>query len=190
MKDPNLRPDCDDPEMKDPNLRPYPGWHSSSRYWIDNFYNERGQVYEEFRRRGIRRLMRLEHIRFTQSSCSDRFRDGRRIERLEQALREAGSDEPWRLARARIKVVLFKGRYWSLDNRRLYCMKRTLPQDALIEVDYFSQIGFLGENPEMNEFVNKFTNDFEGLKIRVLLSLTRGRNILSGSKSLYKELQP
>ena len=69
-------------------------------------------------------------------------------------------------------------------------MKRTLPQDALIEVDYFSQIGFLGENPEMNEFVNKFTNDFEGLKIRVLLSLTRGRNILSGSKSLYKELQP
>lgn len=61
-------------------------------------------------------------IRFTQASCSVRFRDGRSVEALIADLK-AGRISAEQLPPLRVFVL--NGAIWSLDNRRLHAFKTT-----------------------------------------------------------------
>ena len=168
-------PDWNDDEMKRADTSP-PGWHSQSPYW-NQFYDRYGRLLEAWRSEGIPRKMNLKWIRFTQSSCSEVFRDGRRISELVHQLRRAGDDSPLR-NKAEIRVCLYKGRYWTVDHRRLVALREAFGGsgiggngkggqtiDYLVSVRYFPEVGFLDE--EFTEFIRKFTTKQEGLSIEV-----------------------
>jgi len=100
------------------------------------------------------RSLELHVIRFTQSSISGTFRDGRRVEDTVQQLRSGAlqvQDLP------RIRVVEFLGMFWTLDNRRLHCIQQAFPKRShagkLISVDSQS----LSDQKVKDEFFRKFT---------------------------------
>lgn len=164
-------PDCQDEEMKDPHSNP-PGWHSDAdkngNYYNDAYYDKYGRVLEEYRRTGIPRKMRLEHIRYSQSTCSDRFANGEPVVELVKQFRRAGTDNILKRRQREIRVCLYKGRYWTLDHRRLWALKHAFEKERLVWVLYFQEPKFLdGGDKRFNEFIRKFSTEYDGTQIRV-----------------------
>ncbi len=68
-------------------------------------------------------LKRVNHVRYTQSSCSCVFRDGRSLEQSVADLVDGRVDalrDEW----LTLDVVLLNGKLYSVNNRRLYCLKQ------------------------------------------------------------------
>jgi len=161
-------PDWQDPEMLDPNSNP-PGWHSDSQHW-KQYFDPQGRLLREHHAEGVRRPMRLEHIRFKQASCSDHFRDRRPVQWLVEELRREGSDAPLVRKKSEICVCLYKGRYWTLDNRRLWALQQALGHNQLVWVKYYQEPAFLKRGCE--ELIRKFTTQHDGRHI--VLKTRRG----------------
>jgi len=153
--------------MLDDTTNP-PGWQAQSdiaHEYRCQFYDKVGRVLPEYQEKGIPRTMKLRHIFYSQDSCSAYFRDGRPVNNLVAKLKKDG--DPRVLEGNEIHVCLYKGRYWSLDHRRLYAMKQVFNEDTLISVRYFEEPKFLkgGE-----EFIRKFGKEkdaLDGTKIEV-----------------------
>mmetsp|Transcript_86663 Transcript_86663/g.279941 ORF Transcript_86663/g.279941 Transcript_86663/m.279941 type:complete len:121 (+) Transcript_86663:1378-1740(+) len=69
----------------------------------------------------LQRKMRPSELHFTQDSVRPVFRDGRHIYELLNAL-NAGEVDPLRDLDP-LEVVCDQGKWWSLDNRRLWALK-------------------------------------------------------------------
>ncbi len=170
-------PDVDDEDQRDPNSNP-PGWHSEAREAREVYYDKAGRVLQKYRRDGIPRKTRLEHIRYSQKSCSGWFKRGRNapgegqsLMELVRRMKKQGSDSLLKESGNEIRVCKYRGKYWTLDHRRLWALKEALPGTQLIWVRYFEEPGFLefgGEGvSDFNEFIRKFDTDFDGRSIRV-----------------------
>lgn len=115
--------------------------------------------------RPIIRDMRLKYIRFTQATISSHFRQrGRQqpspIEELVDELRRF--PKTLEAKDNHVRVCLYQGKYWSVDNRRLYCMKQALREDTIIQVKYYPFVNML--SPE--EFLWKWSTTNQGESIK------------------------
>ena len=120
-----------------------PTVHSSGRthrYWCQP------------KRRG---WLRINQIRFSQSSIGASLQDGRLLTRVEEDLRAGrlGVSELCLL-----NVVQFRGRWFSRDNRRLYVLQRVLQPEQHVHVRF----GYVDDL-----FLSQFSTEDEGGTIRV-----------------------
>lgn len=96
----------------------------------------------------------LHSIRFSQSSIASTFQNGRSVEETVQQLRSGTLHVE---ALPTIRVVEHMNLLWSLDNRRLHCMKKAFPErshpDKLVTV----QLEALSSRRVRDEFLRKFT---------------------------------
>eukprot|EP00811_Abedinium_folium_P035740 NODE_8508_length_1490_cov_8.250183.p1 GENE.NODE_8508_length_1490_cov_8.250183~~NODE_8508_length_1490_cov_8.250183.p1 ORF type:complete len:462 (+),score=123.89 NODE_8508_length_1490_cov_8.250183:3-1388(+) len=102
-------------------------------------------------RHGQRRVP-LHTIRFSQDSIKATFRDGRSTEQTTRDLRERRV-QPTDLGAIRV-VELFQC-IWTLDNRRVRCMKDAFAQDRARHLDV--QVESLADAAVLEEFRRKFT---------------------------------
>eukprot|EP00746_Dinoflagellata_sp_MGD_P066773 gnl/MRDRNA2_/MRDRNA2_276210_c0_seq1.p1 gnl/MRDRNA2_/MRDRNA2_276210_c0~~gnl/MRDRNA2_/MRDRNA2_276210_c0_seq1.p1 ORF type:complete len:208 (+),score=53.61 gnl/MRDRNA2_/MRDRNA2_276210_c0_seq1:43-624(+) len=85
----------------------------------------------------IEAIIPCEEIFFTQSSCSRRFSDGRRLEDTISELVD-GTIDPLKHPKFVLHVIKRDGKLHSVDNRRLYCLKefqkKVIPSKVLVKV--------------------------------------------------------
>jgi len=94
----------------------------------------------------------LKQLRFSQDSVSSLFNDGRSVAETTAELRKGSllvTDLP------RLRIVEIMGRKWSLDNRRLKCMKEAFANSSDMEINV--QVESLAERAVRKEFQKKFT---------------------------------
>ena len=99
--------------------------------------------------------LRLEEIFYTQDSIKRSFQDGRT---LTQMMGELMSDQKTLMQIPRITVVRHEGRWFSVDNRRLWVFNQVFPGSKSIPVYHGMQD---------NRFWNKFTTINGGRAVRV-----------------------
>jgi len=99
--------------------------------------------------------LRLEEIFYTQDSIKRSFQDGRT---LTQMMCELMSDQKTLMQIPRITVVRHEGRWFSVDNRRLWVFNQVFPGSKSIPVYHGMQD---------NRFWNKFTTINGGRAVRV-----------------------
>jgi len=106
-----------------------------------------------------RRLL-LHTIRFTQNSVASHFRDGRSLQETVNLLRSgmAVDDLP------AIRVVECMNHLWSLDNRRLSCMKEAFPERRHADKTIPVKMEALSDPKVRDEFTRKFTTGTEVVK--------------------------
>mmetsp|Transcript_14643 Transcript_14643/g.30436 ORF Transcript_14643/g.30436 Transcript_14643/m.30436 type:complete len:174 (+) Transcript_14643:278-799(+) len=106
-----------------------------------------------------RRLL-LHTIRFTQNSVASHFRDGRSLQETVNLLRSgmAVDDLP------AIRVVECMNHFWSLDNRRLSCMKEAFPERRHADKTIPVKMEALSDPKVRDEFTRKFTTGTEVVK--------------------------
>ena len=110
-----------------------------------------------------RRLLRINQLRFSQSSIGASLQDGRLLTRVEEDLRAGhlGVSELCPL-----NVVHFRGRWFSRDNRRLYVLQRVLQPEQHVHVRF-------GHVDDL--FLSHFSTEDEGGTIRVRQAKNAGR---------------
>ena len=97
----------------------------------------------------------LEEIFYSQDSIKNKFQDGRSLGQMERELRVGEkqlSDIP------RITVVRHEGRWFSVDNRRLWVFKRVFGPQQSVPVSRGAQD---------HRFWSKFTTNNQGVDVRV-----------------------
>jgi len=108
----------------------------------------------------------IDDLYYSQASISDLFKDLRPLHELVQVLRAEGADPDAILGAQLINVVLHNGRMYSMDNRRLWCLKAALPGQTQICVKLHSS----AEGYGVERFLAKFSTTNGGTDIRVLKS--------------------
>ena len=101
----------------------------------------------------LKRLL-LHTIRFTQDSVGSHFRDGNSLDFVTKELslgRMSTDDLP------AIRVVEQMEMYWSLDNRRLKCMKEAFPQCDYPDKTVLVKMKSLTDPALKNEWMEKFS---------------------------------
>ena len=83
------------------------------------------------------------------------IRKSRCLEDLVKELKRKGSKM---LAANEIRIGKYKGKYWSVDNRRLYCLHEVFGGDEIITARYY----FFVEDLSIKEFVRKWTTETDG----------------------------
>eukprot|EP00438_Fugacium_kawagutii_P021153 Skav201942 [mRNA] locus=scaffold2764:79008:80459:- [translate_table: standard] len=114
----------------------------------------------QFGERTLRRVL-LHTIRFTQNSVAACFRDGQPLEDLVENLkagRISTDDLP------PIRVVEQMDMFWSLDNRRLHCMKQAFPERRYPDKMILVQMESCSRAAIRKEFLNKFTTGTDIVK--------------------------
>eukprot|EP00933_Yihiella_yeosuensis_P020157 TRINITY_DN16237_c0_g2_i1.p1 TRINITY_DN16237_c0_g2~~TRINITY_DN16237_c0_g2_i1.p1 ORF type:complete len:433 (-),score=48.16 TRINITY_DN16237_c0_g2_i1:26-1324(-) len=76
-------------------------------------------------------------IHFSQDSMSGRFKNGSSIDSLKAEFLRKGSDPDQVLTPNFIEVVFYRSKWYSMDNRRLWCLKQSYPADMLVQVYAF-----------------------------------------------------
>jgi len=131
-------------------------------------------------RRWIPDKVALENIFYTQDTIRDSFQDGSPLEKLIE--RFGGVEDPDEILQTnRISVAPYpevNGRLYSLDNRRLFCLKRVYPADKQIWVYRYASISDYD-----TEWDNKFTTVTEGESIVVRPSVKKTNS--RGSESRF-----
>ena len=107
----------------------------------------------------LRRVL-LHTIRFTQSSVASNFRDGQPLEALVEKLRNGMSTDDL----PPIRVVEQMGLLWSLDNRRLHCMKEAFPERRHRDKTILVQMETCSKATVRREFLSKFTTGTDIVK--------------------------
>ena len=69
------------------------------------------------------RMLNINEVEYTQASIGCRFQNGLWLEQLIDDL-DSGRVDPCTHENMRLEVVLHKGKYFSNDNRRLFCLKK------------------------------------------------------------------
>ncbi len=69
------------------------------------------------------RMLNIKEVEYTQTSIGCRFQNGWWLERLIDDL-DSGRVDPRTHETMRLEVVFHQGKYYSNDNRRLYCLKK------------------------------------------------------------------
>lgn len=69
------------------------------------------------------RMLNINEVEYTQASIGCRFQNGLWLEQLIDDL-DSGRVDPRTHENMRLEVVLHKGKYFSNDNRRLFCLKK------------------------------------------------------------------
>lgn len=88
----------------------------------------------------------LSELRFSHSSIFDRFKDGGSVEDFRDLLRTPGAPHVNKILRKKwLKVVCYRGRYHSMDNRRLWAMKEALDPGVMIKIQLFPSPADFGE---------------------------------------------
>lgn len=76
-------------------------------------------------------IRQIEKIRFSQNSINNQTLNGERLGKLTMELRKSG----WGKGKAPINIVeMPDGTFTSLDNRRLYCVRKVLEKNAAFEL--------------------------------------------------------
>lgn len=101
------------------------------------------------------RRLRLGDISYSQNSIMDRFQDRRPLNDLiESLIADAGVIDQVQS----IRVVLHEGKWFSLDNRRLYCFKQAFDDAATIGVKAYESPLYVAE-----EWEKKYTTSSSGV---------------------------
>lgn len=106
------------------------------------------------------RRMLLHTIRFTQSSVASNFKDGQPLEALVEKLRNGMSTDEL----PPIRVVEQMGLLWSLDNRRLHCMREAFPERRHPDKTILVQMETCSKATVRKEFLSKFTTGTDIVK--------------------------
>ena len=107
--------------------------------------------------------LRINQLRFSQSSIGASLQDGRPLTRVEDDLR---TGRLWASELGPLNVVYFRGRWFSRDNRRLHVLQKVLRPDQHVRVRF----GYVN-----SLFLSHFSTEDEGDTIRVRLAKNAGR---------------
>ena len=100
------------------------------------------------------REVRVHELRFSQNNVGRCFQDGRRLDETVRKLRRgevAANDF------GRLRVVSYMDMLWSLDNRRLRCLKEAFPERTHADTTVTVQLEPLTDKTIAREFQKKFT---------------------------------
>ena len=100
-----------------------------------------------------RRRLLLHTIRFTQNSIAAHFRDGRTLQETVDKLRKGMCADEL----PPMRVVEYMDMAWSLDNRRLSCLKEAFPERRFADKTVLVQMEDMADPKVRDEFLRKFT---------------------------------
>eukprot|EP00928_Gymnodinium_smaydae_P009146 TRINITY_DN13386_c0_g1_i2.p1 TRINITY_DN13386_c0_g1~~TRINITY_DN13386_c0_g1_i2.p1 ORF type:complete len:366 (+),score=52.75 TRINITY_DN13386_c0_g1_i2:75-1172(+) len=81
--------------------------------------------------------VQLGDVHFSQDSIRAQFRDGRSIYQLKEAFSLPEADPDAILRPSFIEILCYKGKWYSMDNRRLWCLKEVFPAERLVSAYVF-----------------------------------------------------
>jgi hypothetical protein len=122
-----------------------------------------GRTHRYWCRPKWRGWLRINQLRFSQSSIGASLQDGRLLTRVEEDLR---AGRLWVSELCPLNVVYFRGRWFSRDNRRLHVLQRVLQPEQHVRVRF----GYVD-----NLFLSHFSTEDEGGTIRVRPAKNAGR---------------
>jgi hypothetical protein len=122
-----------------------------------------GRTHRYWCRPKWRGWLRINQLRFSQSSIGASLQDGRLLTRVEEDLR---AGRLWVSELCPLNVVYFRGRWFSRDNRRLHVLQRVLQPEQHVRVRF----GYVN-----NLFLSHFSTEDEGGTIRVRPAKNAGR---------------
>ena len=118
----------------------------------------RGNSIDSLQKSGgqVRKLqeVRVHELRYCQNNVGRCFQDGRR---LDETVRKLHSGEVAAGDFPRLRVVSYMDLLWSLDNRRLKCLKEAFPEHTPADTTITAQLEPLTDKTIAREFQKKFT---------------------------------
>ena len=118
----------------------------------------RGNSIDSLQKSGgqVRKLqeVRVHELRYCQNNVGRCFQDGRR---LDETVRKLHSGEVAAGDFPRLRVVSYMDLLWSLDNRRLRCLKEAFPERTHADTTVTVQLEPLTDKTIAREFQKKFT---------------------------------
>lgn len=106
----------------------------------------------------------VRHVRFTQGSIGSRFRDGRTFSQLVEDL-ISGEKDPLKERFLHLEAVCVRGKYFSLANRRLHCLKiyqNIVTADVMVRLKVTDVA-----NPTLTDFLCRYTSRCSGADVHV-----------------------